>query len=343
MAKQSTLEQFDSLMNDVNSGKFAPYYLLMGEEPYYIDTLTDAIAEKAVTPDMRDFNRIILYGPDVKADMVIGAARQFPMMGERLLVILKEAQAMQHPDDLASYLISPMTSTVLVICYKGKTVDKRTAFYKQSVKSGIVMESVPVPDYRISGWVESYIRGKGLKVNPEAAALIAENTGTSLQKIALEVDKLLKVLPEGTKEISVEDVETNVGISREYSAFELSKAFSLKDKDKIYRIALNFADSPKRYPIQLTIAALSSTFLKVLRYHSLRMKGADQGEIVAALGINPYFIREYETAARNYPLQKAMQVIGILKDYDNRSKSNLRGDSTDGDLLIEMVSRILDA
>ncbi|MFB0973059.1 MAG: DNA polymerase III subunit delta, partial [Bacteroidales bacterium] len=128
--KQSTLEQFDSLMKDVNSGKFAPYYLLMGEEPYYIDTLTDAIAEKAVTPDMRDFNRIILYGPDVNADTVIGAARQFPMMGERLLVILKEAQAMQHPDDLASYLISPMASTVLVICYKGKTVDKRTAFYK---------------------------------------------------------------------------------------------------------------------------------------------------------------------------------------------------------------------
>jgi DNA polymerase-3 subunit delta len=342
MAKLSTKEQFDSLMKDVSEGRFAPFYLLMGEEPYYIDALSDAIAEKAVAPEMRDINRIIVYGQDTNGEQVVGAARQFPMMGDRLLVMVKEAQLMPHFEDIATYLIAPVSSTVLVICYKGKSVDKRTALYKQAGKSGVVMESVAVPDYRIGSWVESYVAGKGLKINPEAAALIAEYTGTSLQKISLEVGKLLKVLPEGTKSISVEDVEKNVGISREYSAFELSKAFSYKDKEQIYKIALFFADSPKRYPIQLTIAALSTTFLKVLRYHALKAKGAGRDEMVQSLGINPYFMNEYEAAAKNYPLKKCMDVIAILKDYDNRSKSNLRGDATDGDLLIEMVSRILD-
>ncbi|MCI2082422.1 MAG: DNA polymerase III subunit delta [Bacteroidales bacterium] len=343
MARQSTQEQFDSLMKDVDEGRFACFYLLMGEEPYYIDSLSNAIAEKAVTAEMRDFNRIVIFGQDADADKIIGTARQFPMIGDRLVVIVREAQMMSGIEKLAAYLISPMPSTVLVICYKGKSIDKRTSFYKQASKSGVVMESMKVPDYKTAGWIENYVWKRKISIDPEAAALMAECTGTDLQKITLEVDKLLKMLPEGTVSISVKDVEDNVGISREYSVFELSKAFSYRDSDRVYRIALNFADSPKQHPIQLTIGMLASTFLKVLRYHSLKMKGAGKSDISSTLGINPYFLGEYEAAAKNYPLKKTMEILNILKDYDHKSKSNMRGEANDGDLLVEMASRILDA
>jgi DNA polymerase-3 subunit delta len=182
---------------------------------------------------------------------------------------------------------------------------------------------------------------QGLSIAPDAAALLGESAGTDLQKIALSIDKLRKILPEDRRRISIQDVEENVGMSRDYSAFELTKALSMKDAAKAFRIVNFFADSPKRFPIQMTMAALSSHFIRLLRYHALLQDGVSRNDILAQLGINPYFGGEYDAAVRNYPVKKVMRIVALLKDYDQRSKSNTRGEASDGDLLKELTAKIL--
>ena len=181
----------------------------------------------------------------------------------------------------------------------------------------------------------------GKRIAPDAAALLAESTGTDLQKITLTIDKLCKLLPEDRSNITVQDIEENVGMSRDYSVFELTKALSLKDTAKAFRIVHFFGEAPKRFPIQLTLAALTGHFIRLLRYHALLQAGQNRNEILSQLGINPYFAGEYDTAVRNYPAKKTMRIISILKEYDQRSKSNTRGEASDGDLLKELTAKIL--
>ncbi len=351
MAKSSsdTVQEYKALRDEITGGDIKPFYLLFGKEHYYIDELCRLLTERVIPPEERDFGQIVYYGADVTANQVVSTARQFPMMVSRQLVVVKEAQMMKKVEDIAVYFEGIMPTTVLVICYKtnndptrqGKNIDKRSVFYKQAKKFGVVFESNQIPDYRINRWIDSYISEQGLTIAPDATALLAESTGTDLQKITLAVDKLCKILPADRKRITVKDIEDNVGMSRDYSAFELTKALSLKDSMKAFRIVHFFADSPKRFPIQMTMAALSGHFLKLLRYHALLQKGTPRGEILSQLGINPYFAGEYETAVRNYPARKTMQVISLLKEYDQKSKSNTRGEASDGDLLKELTARIL--
>ncbi len=341
MAKSDSQQNYREILTDVREGRFAPFYLLMGEEPFYVERLCEAIMNQAVNPFERDFNQIVYYGADVTAEQVISTARQFPMMGDHLLVVVKEAQMMSKPEDIAPYLMSPMPSTILVLCFMGKSIDKRTAFYKQAQKVGRVLESVKVQDYRLSQWIEAFFSEEGFDIEPEAAELMGEFTGNDLRKISVEVDKMRRNLPLDAKRITVADIEKNVGISREYSVFELTKALSFGQKEKAFRIASYFADSPKKYPIQMTIAALAMYFLKVWRYHSLMQAHTPKSQMAGELGVNPYFLGEYETAARNYPPRKVMAAIAFLKEYDYRSKSNERGDASDGDLLMELLSRLV--
>ena len=351
MAKQTTdtTAQFNALLADVKAGNIAPFYLLFGKEHYFIDALCSAIMEKALPAEERDFGQMVFYGADVTANQVVSAARQFPMMVSRQVVVVKEAQMMRKLEDIAVYFEAMMPTTVLVICYKtpndptkaGKSVDKRTSFYKQACKAGVVFESNQIADYKMAGWIESYFSSRGLKIAPDAASLLAEYVGVDIQKVVLEVDKLLKVMPEGRTAVSASDIAENVGMSRDYTAFELTKALSLKDVQKCYRIASFFAQSEKRFPIQMTMAALSSHFLKLLRFHALLQAKVERSEILSQLGINPYFAREYDTALRNYPMRKTMKVVSILREYDYKSKSNARGNATDGELLTELISKIL--
>lgn len=351
MAKQASdsASEFRAIRQDILEGRIAPVYLLFGKEHYYIDELCRLLMENVLPPEERDFGQLVFFGADTSANQVVSAARQFPMMISRQLVVLKEAQMLQKIENLGVYFEGIMPSTVLVICYKtpndptkaGKNIDKRTAFYKEAQKCGVVFESNQIPDYKMGRAIESFIAEKGLSIAPDAAQLLAEFAGTDLQKIALEVDKLLKLLPEGSRQISARDIEENVGMSRDYSAFELTKALSMKDASKCFRIAHFFAQSPKRFPLVVTLSALSSHFIRILRYHALVQDGTPRGEILSQLGINPYFASEYETAAGNYPVKRTMKVIALLKEYDKKSKSNLRGDASDGDLLQELLSKIL--
>lgn len=216
------------IVSAVKSGQFAPVYLLMGDEPYYTDMVCDAVIENALDEASRDFNETICYGADVDADTVITAARRFPMMAERQLVVVKDAQAMRDLEKLAVYCEKPLDSTVLVLLMRGASADKRKALYKQASKNGIVVESNALRDYEMPSWIAQYYSGRGLSIDPEAAALLAESAGTNLSRIAVETDKMLKNLPEGAKQITVSDIERNVGISREFSVFELTKELSAK-------------------------------------------------------------------------------------------------------------------
>ena len=353
MAKQTPapVQQFNEISKEIISGDIKPFYLLFGKEHYYIDKLCDLLMEKVLPPEEKDFGQLVYYGSDVSANQVVNAARQFPMMISRQLVVVKEAQMMKKVEDIDVYFEGIQPTTVLVICYKtpndpaksSKNIDKRTSFYKQAQKIGTVFESNQIPDYKIDRWIEEYARGQGLSIEPMAAKLMVEFAGTDINKLVLELDKLIKLLPEGNRSITVSTVEENVGISRDYSVFELTKALSVKDMRKAFRIVHFFSESGNRFPIQMIMAALSSHFIRILRYHALLQEGTSRNEILSQLGIHPYFGSEYDTAIRHYPVKKTMKVIAILKDYDQKSKSNSRGNATDGELLQELVLKIADS
>lgn len=346
-----TVQQFAAIEADILAGRFSPFYLLFGKEHFYIDRLCSLLMDKALPPEERDFGQLVFYGADADPAQVVSAARQYPMMVSRQIVVVKEAQMMKKIDRLADYYSSVVPTTILVVCYKTpnesgstKNIDKRTKFYKDASKVGVVFESNPVQEGRIPLWIENYVRSKGMEITPDASMMLTEACGTDLSKIALEVDKLSGLLGDSQKKrLTAETIEQNVGISREYSVFELTKALSAKDVAACYKIAVFFGQSPKRFPIQLVMGALSSHFLKIMRYHAAVADRAPRTEIASAVGINPYFLGEYETAARNYPLKRCMKVIAILREYDYRSKSNARGEADDGELLLELVSRILNS
>ena len=351
MAKTTsdTVQEYKALREEILHGDIKPFYLLFGKEHYYIDELCKLLMEHVIPAEERDFGQIVYFGADVTANQVVSTARQYPMMIARQLVVVKEAQMMKKVEDIAVYFEGIMPTTVLVICYKtsndptksGKNIDKRSTFYKQAKKVGVAFESNPIPDYKIARWIDSYIAECGKSIAPDASALLAESTGTDLQKITLAIDKLCKLLPEGRNRITAQDIEENVGMSRDYSVFELTKALSMKDAAKAFRIVHFFGEAPKRFPIQMTMAALTGHFIRLLRFHALLQAGQSRNEILAQLGINPYFGGEYDAALRNFPARKTMRAISLLKEYDQRSKSNTRGEASDGDLLKELTAKLL--
>ena len=239
MAKgfQDTDSLCRELVEDARKGVFKPVYLLMGDEPYYVDMVCDAIVQYCLDESERDFNQTICYGADVDADTVITAARRYPMFADRQLVVVKEAQMMKTLEDLAVYCQKPLDSTILVLAMHGASADKRKSLYKTVSKMGVVVDSQALRDYEVPRWIPMFFKSKGLGITPDAAALLAEHAGTDLAKISIETEKMLKNLPEGTVEVNASDIEKNVGISRQFSIFELTKELSFKNAAKALRIA----------------------------------------------------------------------------------------------------------
>ncbi len=330
------------IVKDARSGVFRPVYLLMGDEPYYVDMVCEAILEHCLDESERDFNQTVCYGADVTADAVITAARRYPMFAERQLVVVKEAQMMKNLEELAVYCQKPLESTVLVIAMHGASADKRKSLYKTVSKMGVVVDSQALRDYEMPKWISMYYQTKGLKIAPDAAALLAEHAGTDLNKIAIETEKMLKNLPEGTVAVSAEDIEKNVGISRQFSVFELTKELSMKNSAKALRIAAYIGSSAK-FAMPMAVSALFTHFYKILKYGALLMKNPRPGNDVKAkvLGVNPYFFSEYDTAVRNYPLKKCMAVIALLKDYDFKGKGGDVGEASPAELMVELTAKIL--
>ena len=345
MAAKSYTEtdrQVRELIGEVKSGVFKPVYLLMGEEPYYPDLLCQAIIDNCLQDWEKDFNELICYGADVDADAVITAARRFPMMADRQLVVVKEAQAMKSLEDLALYCQKPLDSTVLVILMHGASADKRKSLYKTVLKQGVIVESLPLRDYETEKWVMTYYSERGLQIDPEGARLLVESTGTDLGRIAVETEKLLKNLPEGVKNITPEDIEKNVGISRQFSIFELTKALSFRDAARAVKVARNVGETPK-FAMPMAVSMLFTHFNRILRYHALLQagQGSDSAAKAKVLGVNPYFFKEYDAAVKKYSLKQAMRVISLLNDYDFKGKGGEVGEATPADLLVELTTKIL--
>lgn len=335
--------QCRDLIDKIKAGEFSPIYLLMGDEPYYLDMLSDALIENALDEFSRDFNETICYGADVDAETVITAARRFPMMAERQLVVVKDAQAMRDLDKLSVYCESPLDSTILVLLLRGASADKRKALYKQCLKNGVVVESNALRDYEMPGWISQYYSSKGVEIAPDAAALLAEFAGTDMSKIVVETDKLLKNLPEGVSRVSSADIERNVGISREYSVFELTKELSFRNGAKAIAIAMRLGESP-RFAMPMAVSAIYTHFSRILKYAALREKSRypDKTEVAAALqGVNPFFWKEYDVAVSNYPVRKALAAISLLCEYDFKGKGGDAGEASPGELLVELTMKLL--
>jgi len=344
MAKgfQDTDSLCRDIVKDARQGIFKPVYLLMGDEPYYVDMVCDAILEHCLDESERDFNQTVCYGADVDADTVITAARRYPMFAERQLVVVKEAQMMKSLEELAVYCQKPLESTVLVLAMHGASADKRKSLYKTVSKMGVVVESQALRDYEVPRWIPVFYQTKGLRIAPDAAALLAEYAGTDLNKIAIETEKMLKNLPEGTVEVSVTDIEKNVGISRQFSIFELTRELSFRNSSKALRIA-SYIGSSAKFAMPMAVSALYTHFYRILKYEALLMQNPRPGNDLKAkaLGVNPYFFSEYDTAVRNYPLKKCMAVIALLKEYDFKGKGGDVGEATPAELMVEMTARIL--
>lgn len=346
MAKSSVNidAQCAKILSDVQAGRFSPVYLLMGDEPYYPELVCNAILQHCIPEEEKDFNETVCYGSDVTAAQVITAARRFPMMAERQLVVVKEAQQMKGLEELAIYCAEPLESTVLVILMHKASADKRKSFYKAAQKTGVVVDSPALRDYEIPGWIQSYYASRGLQIDPQAAALLGESVGTDLSTLVVETDKLTKALPEGATRVGVADIEKNVGISRQFSIFELTRELSYKHAPQALKIASHLGNGAK-FAMPMAVSALFTHFSRILRYGALLARGgypSPDDKARALAGVNPYFYKEYDAAVRNYPVRKAMAAISMLCEYDYLGKG---GDGatvvSDGELLVELTAKIL--
>lgn len=321
----------------------------MGEEPYFIDMVSDYIENNILEASEKEFNQSVYYGRDVSAAEIVSSAKRFPMMSENQVVIIKEAQNVRdlfpkgkagkdkkHPFE--AYIENPLPSTILVICYKYKTIDKRTALAKLIAKNSVLMHSKIIYDNKVPDWINNYLKGKSCHVSPKGSALLTEYLGTNLSKISNELDKLMINL-EPNAEITVEQIQTNIGISKDYNVFELQTAIGKKDVLKANRIINYFAANSKDNPMVKTMSSFYGYFHKLLLYHFLTDKS--RNTVASALGVHPFFVGDYERAAKSFPVGKLKRVFKYLREYDLKSKGVDRGSATEGELLKEFIFKVL--
>lgn len=327
------------LIEELRAGKYAPVYLLMGEENHYIDTVSDWMENNVVEESLRDFDQTVLYGKDTDMATVLANAKRFPMMSPVHLVLVKEAQEIdtRQWEQLADYLKSPLPQTMLVFCYRHKKLDKRTAAYKAIAAAGVVYETPKVYDNQVPGWIKSEVGAHGRTIGDKAVMMIAENIGTDLGKIANELGKLYPLVPQGGA-ITEQLVEQQIGVSKDYNVFELQAAIGRRDPVMCNRIVNYFAANPKKNPIQPVLSLLYGYFLKIMFYHQLENKS----DAAKVLGCAPVFVKDYAQAAANYSLGKLASCIGYLHEADLRSKGvgNATGDN-DGEILKELVFKVI--
>lgn len=329
----------ENIIKDIKNKKVAPIYFLMGEEPYYIDQISKVIENEVLTEDEKGFNQTIIYGNEVDISTIVGYAKQFPMGSERSVVIVKEAQHLSRTiDQLESYASQPQPSTVLVFNYKGKTLDKRKKLYKELQKNGVLFESKKLYDNQLPDWVERKAKSYGFEIEPKAKFLMAEFLGSDLARIDNELEKLKLVVDD--HKITSEIIERNIGISKDYNNFEFRKAIETKNGLQAYKIAKYFSENPKDNPLVVTLSILFQSFSGIILYHTLTDKS--QANVAKELKIHPFFVRDIQTAAQNYPLKKATRIISLLRETDVKSKGiGTTGNVTDGDLLKELIYKIL--
>ncbi|MEO9872678.1 DNA polymerase III subunit delta [Ekhidna sp.] len=336
--------EYAEILRDIKSGSFSPVYFLQGEETFFIDSIINEIESSALDESQRSFNQIILYGKDTSLVDVIGASKRYPMMGERQVVIVKEAQEIRDwtKEDgqnlVVNYLENPLTSTILVFGYKYKSVDKRTKFGKTVEKNSVFLNAKKLYDNQVPDWIRGYCKTKGVRIQDSAVMMLSENIGNNLQRLANEIEKLLLNV-KGDQEVDSAMVQRYVGISKDYNIFELQKALSAMNKLKAHKIADYFGSNPSNNPLVLTIYSLFSYFSKLLLVHHSDNK--NDKAIASLIGVNPFFVKEYLQAARNYPLGKVVQNIKHLHEADMQSKGIGFATKKEGPVLTELVYKLM--
>lgn len=346
------MASFDAIMADIEARRFAPIYLLSGDEGYFIDAIADRLAATILNEAERSFNQITVYGQDTDAGKVVMLCRQMPMMGSYQVVIVREAQLMAKIDNLSHYTQQPQTSTILIVCYKnkeqGRGIDKRTSFYKSCVKSGCVFESLRPRDYEIDSWLHSYIVSVGLKVDAKAMAMLKEYVGMDISRMVNQIDKLKVSMPEGEKAVTDSHIEQYIGLSKDFNTFELNDAVLKQDMARAMRIADHFGHNPKSYPITLTITILFGLFQQLFLLNYLMWMSRKRGvampndmELMRQIRANNmYVVKELKSNVGRWPNRRVFNILGLLREYDAKSKGVDSGGLDGGELLKELLLKI---
>ena len=333
------MADISQIITEIKNNKVKPIYFLMGEEPFFIDQLANYMEKYLLSEEDKGFNQMILYGRDVTIEEIISTAKRYPMMAERQVVIVKEAQDLSRTiDKLEVYASNPTPTTVLVFCYKYKTIDKRKGLAKSIIKNGELFLSEKLFENKVADWIRRELSNKKYHIDQKASNLLVEFLGNDLGKINKEIEKLMIILPIGST-ITPELIEKNIGISKDYNNFELKKAIGERNTFKANQIIIYFSHNAKANPIVMTIGILNGFFTQLLLYHGLSDKNS---QVVAkVLRINPYFVPEFQTAARNYPMKKVSECIALLRDADLKSKGVGANSLSDSEILKELVYKIL--
>lgn len=337
MAKQAVT--YDQILSSLKRKEYKPVYMLMGDEAFYIDRISDFIEENVLSEDEKAFNQTILYGKDSSLSEIIMAAKRYPMMSQYQVIIVKEAQHIKNFDDLQFYLQNPLTSTLLVFCHKYGKLDGRKKSTQEIEKKGLLFESKKLFDNQVSGWIESYVKSMNVAIDAKASTMLAEYLGNDLTRIVHEVEKLLITKPKEQNSITPELIERNIGISKDYNNFELVNALTQKEILKSNRIVEYFGKNNKNNPLIVTITVLFNFFSNLLLYHSLKDKS--QMNVASELKINPYFVKDFQQAATGYNSAKVIQIISDIRKTDVQSKGFGNSSISDYDLLKELVFKIL--
>ncbi|MCT4615641.1 MAG: DNA polymerase III subunit delta [Marinifilaceae bacterium] len=325
------------ILSKLKNKEFGPIYFFMGEEEYFIDLLTDYMVSNCIDEDARDFNQTIVYGKDIKVEDLINLAKRFPMMSEKQLVLVREAQSLASIEKLANYVKSPNPSCILILAYKHKSLDKRTALYKALSKNAVLFESKKIYDNKVPEWIIMYLKDMSIKIDNKAAHLIGEYLGNDLKKITKSLEK---ILVNNIKNINSDHVEKYIGISKDFNIFELQKAIGIRDVYKANQIIYYFINNEKNNPFPLVLTMLFSYFSKLLKFYFLPNKNNDK-EVANELKINPYFVKEYKIAAKNYPPVKLVYIIEMIRKYDLKYKGKDNLSNSSGELLKEFIYKIL--
>lgn len=337
MAKETTYEE---IARDLKNRIYKPVYYLMGEESYYIDKISEYIAQTVLNESEKEFNQTIIYGADTDIATIINAAKRYPMMSKYQVVIVKEAQGVKNMDELSYYLQRPLESTILVLCHKHGVLDRRKKLAAEIEKVGVLFESKKIKDAQLPGFISSYLKRRSVEIEPKASEMMAEFVGADLSRMAGELEKLIITLPRGQKRITPEQIERNIGISKDYNNFELRNALVAKDVFKANQIIKYFEENPKTNPLQMTLSVLFNFFSNLMLAYYAPDK-SEQG-IANQLGLkSPWQSKDYMAAMRKYSGVKVMQIIGEIRYCDAKSKGVGNPSLEDGDLLRELVYKIL--
>ena len=329
---------YKEIVTSIRTNNIHPVYFLMGDEYYYIDKLLKEFAKNLLSKDQQELNLITFYAKETTIEKVISEAKQFPFGSKKKVVIVKEGQQLKNIELLDKYLQNPQLSTVLIISYKGKSIDKRKSFGKNLAKKCIVFESNKMYNDKIPSWISNYVLSKGYTIETKATIVLAEYLGSSLSKITNEIKKIMLVIDK-KEEITTKIIERYVGISKDYNVFELQNALGKKDVIKANQIINHFSENTKNHHIIPILSALFLFFQKIFIYHSLNSK--DSKSIANALKVNPFFIGQYQAAAKNYSKNQLLLIFNFLKVYDLKSKGVSNKNTNQSGLLKELVFKII--